>query len=189
MHNDILVDFLFLIVYHNGMKLTADKIIPDHLIEQLLQVAHGQDYYMIAICVSTGLRISELVSLTWKNIFQDCLVVVGKGRKKRTVFFGDKTRSLLDKLKELNKNSSHLFIGQRGPLTRHGAHRRFKRLVEQLEHNYSMHSLRHNYATTCLNNGVPIHVVKEQVGHSSINTTATYLHFTEENKYKIAQLF
>ena len=132
------------------MKLTADRVITTPEITKLLKTAkhrsakaikskknlcHITDYYLFSFTYYTGLRVSEVCSLRWAEISDDFLTVLGKGDKKRTVFFGELTRKNIFEYKVHRKNSfrfkkmdpdSYVFIGQKGPLTPSAIHRRFR---------------------------------------------------------------
>ena len=155
------------------------------------------DYYIFAVAAYTGLRISELSNLKWKHIRKDYLVVKeGKGGKKRTIIFGNRLQAIFDELKELQdeeylrSEENFLFVGQRGPYSRFGIHRRFEYWRERLELSpeLTMHSIRHTYATKLLDKGINIKSVQHQLGHSSIAVTSVYLHFTEDAEEKLRRV-
>ena len=157
------------------------------------------DYFISATLYNTGLRVSELCDLNWKDVFDDYLVVrSGKGGKPRTVHFGGKTLALFEEFRELQcdlfdracKPTDSVFLGQRGKLTRSGIHGRVKYWFNRLNFpaGLSSHSFRHGFATRLLNAGIDLASVRELLGHSNISTTSTYLHFTEASKDKIRRL-
>ncbi len=187
------------------MKLTADKIAHDADVNKLLKTIEAHkltketvtDYHLIAIGYFSGLRVSEIAALKWSDIDleQQFLTTLGKGNKKRTVWFGIKAVKLLrnykQQLESLGVNDDDLFIGTRGPLKRNAIHTRFKYWVETARlknQRLSFHSLRHGAATAMLNRGLQLTDVKSQLGHSNISTTSTYLHFTEESVERIKRL-
>lgn len=195
-------------------NLTADKILTENQAEILLKevekakdeaietgkkLKYINDYYLFFFAYYTGLRVSELTELKWQDFGEDYVMVrMGKGKKSRTVYFGDKTKcekihfqNVQKKLfKRQCEQKDHIFIGQRGPLGRVAAHMRLKYWVERLglPDSISMHSHRHGYATRLLDNGVPLQLVRDQLGHSNISVTSTYLHFTEEAKQKLKKV-
>lgn len=191
------------------MNLTADKIlsIPDGIkllktarlrcqkaIESGKKPGHITDYYIVSLTWYTGLRISEVCRLKWSDISRDFLTVTGKGGKKRTVFFGQRvTRNLEEYRSQLQKEANpdqEIFLGQKGPLSESGIHRRFKKLASAagLPKAISFHSLRHGYATRLASRGVSLAAVRDQLGHSNISTTSVYLHFTDQLKDQIKEL-
>lgn len=191
------------------MEVLASKLPSTQIVKKLVNeltrerdgaLATGQnmkqfvlDYYLIQITFHTGLRISEMASLTWADVSDEYLIVrLGKGSKNRTVYFGDVTKALLAEYKAWSKGegADHLFIGERGPMTRHGLHRRFEywKVRMRLPKEFTFHSMRHHYATHMLENGVSLAMVKSQLGHASIATTSVYLHHTKEAREKLQKV-
>lgn len=147
------------------------------------------DYLMFCLIANTGLRISECSNLDWSHINQDerfLTVLEGKGSKQRTVYFGDKVIKLLTEIQSSEKSGA-VFTGQRGRLTPSGITKRFNkhRSIAGLPDSITTHSLRHRYACYLLNNGVDIAVIRDQLGHSSIQVTSLYLHLTERGLEKL----
>jgi integrase/recombinase XerD len=158
------------------------------------------DYFLIGIGYYTGLRISEISKLDWSDInLEETFLIVreGKGGKTRTVHFGKKVSEMFQELQELQgefcpwsevsvKRGRAVFVSPKNKkrILRGGIHLRFKEMVRLagLRDTLTYHSLRHGNATYLINSGVPLHVVQQQLGHSSLNITQIYLHFTEDNK-------
>jgi site-specific recombinase XerD len=164
-------------------------------IESGKQLHYINDYYLVLIGSLTGLRISEMSGLQLEMIYQDNIEVVGKGNRKRLVPIGTKCRKALDDFIDLKskllthptKLNDHLFISiQKRPFTRYGINRRLYYWCRRSSIKaYSYHSLRHRFATFCLNNGFNLIEVQKFLGHSSPTTTSMYLHFTSETKDKV----
>jgi site-specific recombinase XerD len=194
--------------------LTADKILTERhakvLLKELGQAKDAaietkrglkfvNDYFLVAIAYNTGLRISELVALKWGDIEDEFLVVQrGKGGKRRTVYFGNRTRAIFEEFKGIQRTvfkrdcagDDRLFIGQRGALTRYAVHIRFKYWVRRcgLPATLSFHSLRHGFGTRLLDCGVPLSSVRDQLGHCNIAVTSVYLHFTEDARERLSRV-
>lgn len=150
-----------------------------------------RDKAMLELLYATGLRVSELVGMTFSNINLDGGFVrtVGKGTKERLVPMGQKAieamRSYLDQgRKALSKGSSpYLFLSLRGrPMTRQG----FWKIIRQygakggLKKNITPHGLRHSFATHLLEGGADLRSVQVMLGHADISTTQVYTHVTRE---------
>ena len=195
------------------MKVQASKFISPKDLKRLLNESkkmtelaisgHAEkryinDYFIFAIAAYTGLRISELASLEWRDVGEDYLVVrKGKGGKAGTVYFGRKTSEVFETLRcarnragQPSCDSSRIFVGIRGPMTRHGLHERFKhwRTRLGLRNGIGLHSLRHAYAVTMIENGISLSLIRDQLRHSNIAVTSTYLSHTKEARSKLQEL-
>ncbi len=157
--------------------------------------AANVDEILFQLLRLTGLRISEALALKWSDVFDDFINVQTQknGQKNGTVFIGDKLKSLLADFKAANpySHSEYIFNTQKGPYKRTNAHERLKYWlkVANLRASLSLHSFRHTYATRCLDAGLPLSLVRDQLRHSSISVTSVYLHFSQENKDKLKQTF
>jgi len=149
---------------------------------------------MLELLYGTGLRISELLSLTVNDIdTTNCTVrCIGKGNKERIVPINDfiieslnnylKVRPLLLK----SKTTKELFLNSRGDkISREGFFKILKKILLEkgLNPNISPHTLRHSFATHLLEYGADLRVIQEMLGHSDISTTRIYTHITN-NKIK-----
>lgn len=149
---------------------------------------------MLELLYGTGLRISELVSLTVNDIDTiNCTVrVIGKGNKERIVPIND---YIIDSLNEYlniredllqNKNTKELFLNNNGTnISRIGFYKILKKLLLEkgLNPNISPHTLRHSFATHLLEYGADLRIIQELLGHSDVSTTRIYTHITN-NKLK-----
>ncbi len=144
---------------------------------------------MLELLYGTGLRISELLSLTINDIdLINCTVrCVGKGDKERIVPINDyaidaikvylQQRPILLK----QKNTKELFLNSRGDkISREGFFKVLKKILLEkgLNPNISPHTLRHSFATHLLEYGADLRVIQEMLGHSDISTTRIYTHIT-----------
>lgn len=147
--------------------------------------AARRDLVMVQTGLFLGLRVSELVKLRVEQLDLAggyCQVVAGKGDKDRTL---PVPARLLPVLREwvgerktgwVFTSSSERRLGKRTAQTRITALGVRAGLVRRLK----AHGLRHTFATRLLESGAAIHEVSELMGHSSIQTTATYLHCIPE---------
>ncbi len=147
---------------------------------------------IVELLYASGLRVSELTSLSLDNInFSNKEIkVLGKGSKERIVFFGDYAKKYLDlylndsrPLLLDKKKTNILLLNNNGdPITTRGIQMVIDNVVRDaaLKHNISPHVLRHTFATDLLNNGADLKSVQELLGHSSLSTTQIYTHITNE---------
>lgn len=153
------------------------------------------DKMLFQLLSLSGLRISEALNLKWADLGEDYLVIKSQknGTKNGTVTIGNKLLQLLANFREVNAyaHSEYIFNTQKGPYKRSNAHERLKYWlrVAEIRTSLSLHSFRHTYATRCLDAGLPLSLVRDQLRHSSIAVTSVYLHFSEENKEKLKEVF
>lgn len=146
---------------------------------------------MLELLYGTGIRVSELVSLTINDIdTTNCIIhCIGKGNKERIVPINDYViLSLNDYLKVRdkllkNKTTKELFLNSRGDkLSRVGFFKELKKILLEkgLNSNVSPHTLRHSFATHLLEYGADLRVIQEMLGHSDVSTTRIYTHITNK---------
>ena len=146
---------------------------------------------MISLIYSTGLRRSELLNLTPKDIISERMLVriMGKGRKCRYSLLSEK---LLKELREYFKEyrpQKWLFEGET-PGEQYSASALVKILKEAasragIKHRVHVHMLRHSFATHLLEQGTDLRTIQELLGHNDIKTTSIYLHVTSTHKSSI----
>jgi len=155
------------------------------LLKALTNLKHKCQLILI---YSGGLRRSEVLNLRVEDLnFNRKTIFLrnAKGGKDRYTFFSDiAQRYLKDYLKQYQP-SYYLFEGQYGG--RYGESSIQKvfdmaRKKARVSSNVTIHGLRHSFATHLIEKGVPLHVVQELLGHSSIKTTEIYLHIS--NKFR-----
>ena len=154
-----------------------------------------RDNLILEILYSTGVRVSELVSIKLSDInnFDKSITIFGKGKKSRIVLFGDTLESALNLY--LNKsrniliktNTDILLLNKNGtPLTDRGVRLIISKIVEKasIKQNVSPHVLRHTFATHLLKEGADLKTVQELLGHATLSATEVYTHVTNEGLRK-----
>ncbi len=146
-----------------------------------------RDKLILNLLAFGGLRKSELLNLNWDdiNLGSKYLVVRnGKNRTDRIIPIHKDVLSLLDKYLAIRlplKNNA-LIIGERGKrLGINSLELIFKKYIKLSGisgKGYSIHSLRHTFATRLLNKNVSLVKIKNLLGHKSIESTEIYLHTT-----------
>jgi site-specific recombinase XerD len=165
-----------------------------------------RDRAILEMLFSTGLRVSELVSLPRDlDLSRDEFSVRGKGEKVRVVFLSPRAKSALvaylDKRVDVD-DAMFIHIGRGGAksLSREsGSLRLTARSVERLVRRYAVksgiskkvtpHVIRHSFATDLLENGADLRSVQALLGHANISTTQIYTHVTDKKLREIHQLF
>ena len=197
-----------LIIADPSINLESPKIrrsLPGYLrldeVEKLLnqpdaKTALGmRDRAMLEVLYSTGLRVSELVSLRVSDLDgkTGCLRCIGKGDKERIVPVGRKALGMVDKyLREARPdllrqakatNAPTLFVNRRGSkLSRVGVWKILSAYGRRagLRVALTPHMLRHSFATHLLERGADLRSVQLMLGHADISTTQIYTHVVEE---------
>ncbi|MGX9459984.1 site-specific tyrosine recombinase XerD [Shewanella sp. A14] len=156
-----------------------------------------RDKAMLELLYATGLRVTELVSLTMEQISlrQGLVRVMGKGEKERLVPLGELAITEVEqyikfaRAELLNmKQSDVLFPSRRGQMmTRQTFWHRVKCYAARagIQCHISPHTLRHAFATHLLNHGADLRVVQLLLGHSDLSTTQIYTHVA---KVRLQQL-
>lgn len=150
-----------------------------------------RDWAILEFMYATGVRISELVELSLRDVDLDSRLVrvSGKGSKQRIVPFGGSAREALcvylDSARPLlveaapGQSGGRLFLSRRGTaLSRKGAWGIVQRRVRDagIQKRVTPHTLRHTFATHLLQGGADIAAVQEMLGHADISTTQIYTH-------------
>lgn len=184
------------IAYPKTEKKLPKFIYYNDLLEILEASSKTNDSYrdklIIEMLYATGLRVSELINIRIRDIdFNNRrIVVMGKGSKERTVYYGEYAEEVLKKYLDTHTRKEHgyLFVNQRGEqLTDRGVRYIIDKIMEKLsvKTHVTPHVLRHTFATDMLNNGCDIKVVQELLGHSSLKATEIYTHVTNESLKKV----
>ena len=177
---------------------TLPKTLTEQDVERLLAAPDSQtllglrDRTMFEVLYATGLRVSELVSLSIAQLSMDMGIVrvMGKGSKERLVPLGEEAldwlRRYLDEGRAVLLNgrvSDDLFVTAHGcGMTRQMFWYLIKKHARHggLDKPLSPHTLRHAFATHLLNHGADLRVVQMLLGHADISTTQIYTHVARE---------
>ncbi|MGQ9687868.1 MAG: site-specific tyrosine recombinase XerD [Desulfobaccales bacterium] len=179
------------------LPLKLPQVLNEQEVEALLNAVdastpEGQrDAALLEVLYATGLRVSELVGLTLKQVDLRRGVVrpLGKGHKERLV---PMVPQAVEKLKQYlqegrprllkGKNSPFVFLNRRGAgLTRQGFWKILRRHARRVGlGQLSPHTLRHSFATHLLNRGANLRVLQLLLGHADLATTQIYTHLDAE---------
>jgi site-specific recombinase XerD len=137
-----------------------------------------------------GLRISEVCRLTWTRVdlSQGTLLICdGKGQVDRTAYLSPDLEQAL-RLWQMRRGEYHYIFAssqfQTSPIHCKTVSRMMAKYLEQagIIRHYTPHSLRHTFATQMLNAGVTLEVLKELMGHRSLQMTLCYAQLYETTK-------
>lgn len=150
--------------------------------------SNPRDFAILQLFLQTGIRVSELVNLTLRNvdIENKVLKVDGKGSKERTIPLEKKAIQAIKNYKAARPQSidQHLFLNYEGEgLSRRGAEKIIEkyRVLSGINKRFSCHSLRHTFGSYKAEQGISPFQLKEWMGHSSISVTQLYVHMGRES--------
>lgn len=224
--------FLKYLAKRGVVSLSPDKIelakVPERSLdlisheelERLMAAPQGDDIKtlrdraMLELLFSTGLRVSELCSLTCDiNLKNDELSVRGKGEKIRVVFLSPAAKEALKKyLAKRTDMSEALFVqygknagvvdsgggknsGARGEKSDALTPRSVERIIKHyaikagITRKVTPHVIRHSFATDLLRNGADLRSVQMLLGHANIGTTQIYTHITDKQLREVHKKF
>ncbi|MDD3375407.1 MAG: tyrosine recombinase XerC [Candidatus Omnitrophica bacterium] len=183
------------------MTPKLDKKLPHFLSEQdagrLMEISKKKDEpglrdrAILETLYSTGMRVSELVSLDLNRVdfISNIVKVSGKGKKERLMPIGETAlKSIREYINKRKHKSEAVFLNQRGTRI---TDRSIRNIVNQhiseasIQTKISPHALRHSFATHLLNAGADLRAVQELLGHVNLSTTQIYTHMTTEKLKKI----
>ncbi len=150
------------------------------------QKASLRDRAILETLYSTGMRVSELVSLNKGSIdfISNIVKVAGKGKKERLIPIGNTALDLVKKYLDTRPHQSDaIFLNQHGRrLTDRSIRNIVNKYIEKasIQSKISPHALRHSFATHLLNAGADLRAVQELLGHVNLSTTQIYTHMTTE---------
>ncbi|MCX7697779.1 MAG: site-specific tyrosine recombinase XerD [Bacteroidales bacterium] len=157
---------------------------------------------IVEILYACGLRVSELVNLTFENYFpqERFLRVIGKGNKERFIPIGREAFNSLELYLHHSRpqfpiqknNEMYLFLNLKGKkLSRVAVFNIIKDLAQKagIKKVISPHTFRHTFATHMVENGADLRVVQELLGHSSIITTEIYTHISRTHLRDIIESY
>ena len=150
---------------------------------------------MMHLFLGCGLRLAELNELKISDfdLKENKFVVLGKGNKERTCYLNTNAKEILQKYINYRKNNpiadkdidAFLFISQ---WNKKISDREIRKIVKKTyekaeidETQYSVHTLRHSFATILYKSGVDIRLLQVLLGHSRIETTQIYTHLHNES--------
>lgn len=163
----------------------AKRIISEVEVSLLIRGAHTKrDRVLLEVAYAGGLRVSELVALSWSDVLprdeRVQLSITGKGGKVRQVLLPEVVSRALLSIRDDASANDPVFASrkQRGRLTERGIHAMVKRAAHAAGINgaVSPHWLRHAHGSHAIDRGASLPEVQATLGHDNISTTSGYLH-------------
>ena len=163
-------------------------------VTSMIDNAHSlRNKFVISLLYSSGIRLSEFISLDRDSISRQRFTVVGKGKKARLCFIDDRTDKLMRQyLASRDDDSPALVVSRlhKDRMTPTNVQLLIKNSAKRagITKNVSPHILRHSFATNFIQNNGNIRHLSVLMGHASINTTSIYTHIVDndlENQYRL----
>jgi len=148
---------------------------------------------MVELLYSTGARLAEAASIRIKDIDskQGCIHLrKGKGNKGRVLLLSNQCLQTLRAYYRECRPQEWLFEGQKKgePISQRSIQAMIQIAFKRAgldSYGFSVHTLRHSFATHLLDNGTDLHTIKELLGHSQLSTTMVYLHLVDKRRQGI----
>ncbi len=160
------------------------KVIPKEVIQEMLsQIRNLKHKTALTLIYSLGLRRGELLNIKLRDLnSRECLLLVknAKGGKDRMLPIPDKVMKLIIAYYRAYRPEVYLFEGTKpgNPYSssslRNIFHNNLSKVIKK--HNFTLHCLRHSFATHLLEGGTDIRFIQEMLGHKSTKTTEIYTH-------------
>lgn len=160
-----------------------NKVMPTceafELMRLLNSATNIRDKALLTLLIDTGARATEISTLRRQDIKTDTITVAGKTGE-RVIPISEETRRLLISLAD--PNQEYIFMGERGPLTRHGVYRVIRGCMARAGISgpkLGPHRLRHTFGRAYIVAGGDLRSLQNIMGHTSISTTERYASLTQ----------
>lgn len=164
-------------------ELAARILTEDEVLRMIHKTERQRDNVLLRLLYASAGRISEVSRLTWADVRPSGdsgqVTLFGKGGKTRAVKLSKATWVTLQTYRNGASNDQPLFISQKGGrLEETQVHRIVKAAAVRagIQGNVSAHWLRHSHASHALDRGATVVLVRDTLGHSSLETTSRYMH-------------
>ena len=173
--------------------ITERLTLSEEQFKKLLTIGNPSVRLASAICYYTGVRRGELLALTWKDIdFSAMTITIDKqydGRQKGFHTMKPKSKNgfrtipipqvLLKVLKQYHDNQP-MSIDRRLFRNPHGVYESMMDAIKKIDPRFTVHCLRHTYATNLLGRGIDIRTVAALLGDDTKTVIGTYVHYSDE---------
>ena len=167
----------------------AERILDVESVKGLIKygVKNDRDRLILSLMYGCGLRVSEVIGLTWNDLRPHGdggkATVFGKGRKTRVVIIPNRLWISLIEFEKYNRVNQYCFVSLHGnKMERTVVHRMIKRACKRagIDERASSHWLRHSHASHSLEAGCNLRLLQQSLGHASVTTTEKYLHVSPD---------
>lgn len=167
-------------------KRKTPEIPTDQEIQKIFDNAPQEKYRtMFTLMFATGMRIGEAIRLQIKDIQPERSLIQiwnGKGQKDRVTLLSPALLKELEEHLEKNKPTKWVFVGDKPGthITARSVQRAFKNALVKasITKQFTVHTLRHKFATSVVEMGNDIYRLQQLMGHSYVRTTSRYIHIS-----------
>ena len=171
-----------------------EATVPVYLTEQEVDAMITSAYnlrnaFIVSLLYSSGIRLSELISLNRGQIVDRRFTVIGKGKKPRLCFIDERTEQLMDAyLKSRHDHNSALVVSfeNKARMTATNVQLLVRNSAARagIDKKVTPHTLRHSFATNFLRNNGNMRYLSAMLGHASLETTMMYAHVVDYDLQK-----
>ncbi len=181
------------VIYPRPTNKLPQVMLPHEVMKLIDSVQNLKHRTILMLLYSTGMRVSEVANCRIADIDSSNMrikIVQGKGCRDRFTILSEHVLLELRAYYIIYKPKEYLFNGDR-PGNRYSV-RSIQHLMQKAllkigleSKNYTVHTIRHSFATHLVDNGTDLHTVKELLGHSCLQTTMQYMHLSSKRIDKI----
>ena len=167
----------------------AERILDVSSVKGLIKygVKNQRDRLMLSLMYGCGLRVSEIIGLTWNDLKPHgdggkC-TVFGKGSKTRVVIIPTWLWLQLKEFEKYHRVNQWVFVSRNeNQMERSVVHRMIERACKraEIDEHASSHWLRHSHASHSLEVGCNLRLLQQSLGHASVTNTERYLHISPD---------
>lgn len=167
-------------------KLFLNNILSSKDVMKMLhKCSNKRDRAIIITLYGTGIRVSELLTLTIDDVTRRSITIKGKYGKHREILLSSQVRKALKEYLEVRPKvkEKQLFIGRQGAITRQTVNNIINKYASKAYIAMSKaypHSLRHLFCKRLSEQGIAIDIISSLAGHESLETTSIYTKRTKD---------
>ncbi len=174
------------VIYPRPDNKLPPVMLPEEIMKLIDSVSNLKHRTILMLLYSSGMRVSEIAGLKIADIDSKNMrikIVQGKGCKDRYTILSEQVLLELRAYYLIYKPKEYLCNGDRPgkPYSVRSIQHLMQKALTKVgleNKNFTIHTIRHSFATHLLDNGTDLHTIKELLGHSSLQTTMKYMHLT-----------
>lgn len=171
-------------------EVTVPVFLTESEVEAMIACAYNvRNAFIVSLLYSSGIRLSELISLNRGQIADRRFTVIGKGRKPRLCFIDERTERLMESYLKTRKDYSDALVvsfENKSRMTATNVQLLVRNTAARagITKKVTPHALRHSFATNFLRNNGNMRYLSAMLGHASLDTTMMYAHVVDYDLQK-----